>query len=82
YGHTDCIASISLGAERQFSFRRMDDVSEQCNLVLQNGSLLVMGQHCQQRYQHAILPQSDCQQPRINLTFRKFDYNIHTKSYH
>ena len=37
------IASLSLGAEREFAFRSLADPSDQLSLVLKNGSLLFMG---------------------------------------
>ena len=74
YGDTSSIPSISLGQPRTFSLRRVDDVPEQVhNIVLPHGSLIIMGEHCQDRYEHAILPEPEITQARLNLTFRAFD---------
>ena len=73
YGPTDEIASLSLGAERVFQLRKIDDHDDVLSLRLRNGSLLFMGPNCQQRYEHGIPLDPDCATWRINLTFRKFD---------
>ncbi|MDA7888552.1 alpha-ketoglutarate-dependent dioxygenase AlkB, partial [Akkermansiaceae bacterium] len=54
YGPTDKIASLSLGAERVFQMRKIDDHDEILSLRLRHGSLLFMGPQCQQRYEHGI----------------------------
>ena len=73
YGPTCPIASISLGAEREFVFRPLDPSERNYSLVLKKGSLLVMGKFCQERYEHGVPRSSADIGPRINLTFRKFD---------
>ena len=73
YGPTDEIASLSLGAERIFQLRKVDDHDDVLSLRLRNGSLLFMGPNCQQQYEHGIPPDPDCTTWRINLTFRMFD---------
>lgn len=79
-GSTSCIASISLGAERIFQFRikgskgyKDDDVYK--SILLQNGSLIVMGEGCQENYEHRLPADKTCSSPRLNLTFRLFDAN-------
>ena len=72
-GSISCIASISLGAERMFSFRRADDKTVYKEFVLRNGSLLMMGPGCQENYEHSLPGDKSCKQPRLNLTFRLFD---------
>lgn len=73
YGPTCPIASISLGAEREFVFRPLDPEEERYSLVLKQGSLLVMGENCQERYEHGV-PRCDAAiGPRINLTFRRYE---------
>ncbi len=74
YGDTSSIASISLGQPRTFSLRKLEDPSDVHNMVLPHGSLIVMGEHCQERYAHAILPEPEIDQPRLNLTFRAFEW--------
>lgn len=76
YGDTSSIASISLGQPRTFSLRRLDSPAEVHNIVLPHGSLIVMGEHCQERYEHAILVEPEIDQPRLNLTFRAFERRL------
>jgi len=68
-GDEPVIASLSLGAERRFCFRRNDsDKIEE--LLLHNGDLLLMLPSFQHGWQHCV-PQDDAvTEPRINLTFR------------
>lgn len=63
------IASISLGAERMFSFRHKHD-AETISLLLENGSLLVMKDETQDHWKHALPKSAKIREPRINLTFR------------
>lgn len=76
------IASISLGAPRKFAFQSItkspdspepDAVREYYEMVLEPGSLLVMGDGCQEEYRHALLLDKDVKDGRINLTFRLFE---------
>ncbi len=64
-----CITSVSLGAERTFSFKHKTTklVVKQ---FLANGSLLLMKGATQKYWQHALLKTKKVQLPRINLTFR------------
>ena len=71
FGDTDVIPSVSLGAVRDFCFREKAN-GEVYEMTLAHGSMVVMGAHCQERYEHALPLAADCNQPRINLTFRKF----------
>lgn len=50
------IASVSLGAERIFQFRPKNKEEEQnlYSLTLHHGTLLVMGENCQDRYVHSL----------------------------
>lgn len=64
------IASLSLGAARLFSYRRLDG-SDTASVLARHGSLLVMGPGFQQQWQHAVLPEPELQRGRINLTFRQ-----------
>lgn len=73
YGPTDKIASLSLGATRVFSLRDCNEITKQIDITLKSGSLLFMGPGCQEQYQHSLIMDPDCHQPRINLTFRKFN---------
>jgi alkylated DNA repair dioxygenase AlkB len=63
------VASVSLGAVRDFALRsRVDD--RRVTLPLPHGSLLVMADGCQQRWQHALPRRLRVTTPRVNLTFR------------
>lgn len=72
YGSTDQIASLSLGAKRTFAFRGVDDPEERIELTLTPGSLVFMGEGCQDLYEHALLYDKSCKEPRLNITFRKY----------
>ena len=71
FGDTSYIPSLSLGEERVFMLREKETEMEH-SIVLQNGSLIIMGDYCQERYEHAIPLDPNYRNPRINLTFRKF----------
>jgi len=70
-GRNTTIASLTLGAERKFSFhhksRRGDDP---ISIVLENGSLLVMKGGTQTFWQHSLPKTAKISAARINLTFR------------
>lgn len=74
FGDTSSIASVSLGAERRLALREKNDWSNEHVVQLGHGSLLFMGRHCQDRYEHALLMDEECKDPRINLTFRMFGW--------
>ena len=63
------IASVSFGAERKFSFKHKI-TKEKVELVLENGSLLVMKDQTQTFWLHRLPPTTKVLTPRINLTFR------------
>jgi len=68
-GDQTTIASLSLGAERTFSFRHKH-TKESVSLALENGSLLIMKGKTQANWQHSLPKVRHVNQPRINLTFR------------
>lgn len=73
-GETDlkkdgAIASVSFGAERKFAFKHKES-KEKIEIVLQNGSLLVMKGKTQTYWLHRLPPTKKVNFPRINLTFR------------
>lgn len=72
-GPEPVIASISLGAERRFDLRRRDDHSKVARIVLEHGSLLIMGGGTQKNWQHGIARRTEKVGERINLTFRLTD---------
>ena len=63
------IASVSLGAERKFSFKHKKN-KEKIDLILGNGSLLVMKEQIQTHWIHQLPKSKKIKEPRINLTFR------------
>ncbi len=64
------IASISFGAERKFCFKHKSK-NERIEMVLENGSLLLMKGQTQSHWLHALPASKKILTPRINLTFRK-----------
>eukprot|EP00578_Thalassiosira_sp_NH16_P018309 CAMPEP_0181094364 /NCGR_PEP_ID=MMETSP1071-20121207/9954_1 /TAXON_ID=35127 /ORGANISM="Thalassiosira sp., Strain NH16" /LENGTH=780 /DNA_ID=CAMNT_0023176689 /DNA_START=50 /DNA_END=2392 /DNA_ORIENTATION=- len=70
-GRTTPIASISLGAPRQFLIRsKTDGVRDRASLVMKHGSVVVMENVCQWKYLHSVPKEADVANGRINLTFR------------
>ncbi|MEK9765348.1 MAG: alpha-ketoglutarate-dependent dioxygenase AlkB [Thalassolituus sp.] len=69
-GTDPVIASVSLGAERDFAIRRTGVSRQAGNLALPHGSLLIMRAGMQSRWQHSVPKRKRVCEPRINLTFR------------
>lgn len=70
-----CIASVSLGpGERDFALKPrkkyVDSGLLSTSLLLNSGSLLIMGGTTQTYFTHAVPKRAKVTQPRINLTFR------------
>ncbi|HET8884909.1 MAG TPA: alpha-ketoglutarate-dependent dioxygenase AlkB, partial [Salinimicrobium sp.] len=63
------IASLSLGAERKFVLKHKIN-KDKVEILLENGSLLIMGGSTQKYWLHRLPPTKKIIQPRINLTFR------------
>lgn len=63
------IASLTFGAERKFSFKHKTS-KERIDVLLENGSLLVMKDETQSNWLHRLPPTKKVTEPRINLTFR------------
>jgi len=63
------IASISLGAEREFRFKHKSRPLR-ISIPLESGSLLVMKDATQSHWLHALPKSKKVNEPRINLTFR------------
>lgn len=68
-GKNMAIASLSLGAERKFSFKHKES-KQTLSVFLENGSLLLMKGETQQKWLHSLPKTKTIMQPRINLTFR------------
>ncbi len=63
------IASLTLGAVRKFSFKHKE-TKQRIDVILENGSLLVMKGSTQKNWLHRLPPTKKVHSPRINLTFR------------
>ena len=63
------IASLSFGARRRFQLRHLKD-QEQKEILLKEGSLLVMEGELQQHWKHQLPKALKVKEARINLTFR------------
>ena len=63
------IASLTFGAERKFAFKHKF-TKEKVEIILENGSLLVMKDETQSFWLHRLPPTKKVAYPRINLTFR------------
>ncbi|WP_312076516.1 alpha-ketoglutarate-dependent dioxygenase AlkB [Chryseobacterium sp.] len=63
------IASLTFGAERKFLFKHKTS-KEKVEIILENGSLLVMKDTTQENWLHRLPPTTKVKTPRINLTFR------------
>lgn len=70
YGRIPVIASLSLGAARLFRMRQING-DGRWEITLRHGDLLVMAGETQHNWRHEIPKDSTCNQPRINLTFRR-----------
>ena len=64
------VATISLGATRTFKLRNKIS-GDYVDIKLFGGSVLLMGENCQDLYTHEIIKEK-CNKPRISLTFREF----------
>ncbi len=69
-GNETILPSVSLGEVRKFSFRE-NRGGAVYSLDLGHGSLLVMGEYCQSRYEHSLPKDPQCDKGRINITFRE-----------
>ena len=66
------IASLSLGATRDFQFRHRNTPQRRISMPLADGDLLVMHPGCQNQWMHSVPQRRKVQTKRINLTFRRF----------
>ena len=70
-GMNPTIASVSLGGIRRFLIRERKDHSKKREILLKNGSLLIMKSGFQNKYQHSVPKTKRKVGERINLTFRE-----------
>ena len=66
------IASLSLGATRDFCLRHRLNTAHRETLTLADGDLLIMHPGCQRDWMHGLPTRRRIKTPRINLTFRCF----------
>lgn len=66
------IASLSFGAARKFAFKHKEN-GVKIDIILDNGSLLVMKGTIQENWLHRLPPTKVVHTPRINLTFRTIE---------
>jgi alkylated DNA repair dioxygenase AlkB len=69
-GPEPVIASVSLGAERDFKMRHCQAEAPTISIKLQCGSALIMRGKTQTHWQHSLPRRKREKSPRINLTFR------------
>ena len=68
-GKDTTIASVSLGAEREFRLKHKC-ADDKVSVLLESGSLLVMKGSTQSHWLHSVPKSKKIKAPRINLTFR------------
>jgi len=69
-GKNPVIASLSLGAERNFQLKHKTNPELKYALKLEHGSLLIMQGSTQEFWKHQLPKTKKSIEPRINLTFR------------
>ncbi len=74
-GVNPIIASVSLGAPRFFHLRHNHDREKRYKILLEHGSLLLMGGETQHFWKHQVSKTVKKINPRINLTFRKINHS-------
>ena len=70
-GLNPIIASVNFGQQRRFDFRSKSYHQLKHNILLANGSLLLMKGNIQHHWQHQIAKSKQPMNGRINLTFRQ-----------
>ncbi len=75
-GDAPQIASLSLGESRRFIFREKSDHSNKKELLLSNGSLLLMLGETQRLWQHSLPKTRKSIGDRVNLTFRQIEHPL------
>jgi alkylated DNA repair dioxygenase AlkB len=69
-GEAPLIASLSYGTERLFQLKHKRDVEKKIDIIVENGSLIVMKGSLQENWSHRIAKSKKIKAPRLNLTFR------------
>jgi len=73
-GKPEIIASLSLGAEREFAFGMGATTKcvEVARMRLAHGSLLLIPAHTNSSLKHRLPPTKRVKEPRVNVTLRRF----------
>jgi alkylated DNA repair dioxygenase AlkB len=71
FGGDPMVASVSLGAARRFVIESLASPKRREEIVLEHGSLLVMGRGMQRLFRHSLPKAPRVKEPRVNLTFRR-----------
>lgn len=69
-GRNMFVASVSLGQERVFDIRNKENHTIKFNILLEDGSYLLMKGDFQDKWQHRIAKSTIPMKERVNLTFR------------
>ena len=69
-GRDPVIASLSFGATRRFAMKHRTRKPMKAQILLENGSLLVMGSGMQRHWMHQLPKDAHVSEARLNLTFR------------
>ena len=72
-GKNPRVASISLGAVRDFYLVNRFDSTRTYKIPLRSGQLLAMGKNSQLNYMHYIPKDYKCTQPRVSITLRHIE---------
>lgn len=80
FGDQQSISSLSLGVVRSFTFISKKDKDDKKKIYLENGSLVYMGEQCQENYTHGMIKEkiehhNIFDRTRINVTFRLWNYS-------
>lgn len=73
------VPSLSFGGEWKFNFRLKSDKKHQLSFILENGSLVIMKDKCQELWEHSLLKQK--KPIRYNMTFRNIIPELVSKQY-
>ena len=74
------VPSLSFGAEKEFRLRLKEDKKHKLAITLENGSLIIMKDKCQELWEHSVPKQSN-KGIRYNLTFRYIHPKLVDKQY-
>lgn len=62
---------LSLGAPREFVFRKIENKEQKYRFEIKDGDLIYMYDDCQEKYEHCIKKCKNDLNPRISLVFKK-----------